>query len=88
MLHLAPATPATELRINYSQPEKPVINLAELAEVLASVPEPVRRRTPLDILKNHYYRMAFKKPALIEEVEAVIKHEETRRARPLMTVAR
>jgi hypothetical protein len=76
------------LTLNTTPAPKPVINLAELAEVLADVPEPVRRRTPMDILRGHLYRKAFKKPALIEEVEWVIKDEETRRAQPVMAIAR
>lgn len=79
-MHLLTVTP---LHIN-RQPAKRIINLSELAEVLAAVPEVVRCRTPLDVLKPFLYTLAFKKPTLIEEVEAVIEHEENRRAQPLM----
>jgi hypothetical protein len=70
-------------------PAKPKINLAELAEVQAAAPAEVRRRTPLPVLTNHLYSLAFQKPNLIEEVEAVIEHETARRqARPMMAIAR
>jgi hypothetical protein len=67
-MHLAPATAS-----------KPVINLAELAEVNAAAPVAIRRRTPLDVLQAYLYSLAFKKPNLIEEVEAVYQHEAQRR---------
>lgn len=68
---------------------KPIINLTELAEVLAAVPEPIRRRTPLPVLENKLYNLAFDKPSLIEEVEAVYTHEARRRQhQPTMRIAR
>jgi len=76
------------LTINTTPAAKPVINFSELAEVLAAAPEPVRRRTPLPILTTHLYSLAFKKPNLIEEVEAVLQHETARRAQPTMAIAR
>jgi hypothetical protein len=76
------------LTINHTPAAKPVINLAELAEVQAAAPAAVRRRTPLPVLASHLYSLAFQKPNLIEEVEAVLQHETARRARPTMAIAR
>jgi len=75
------------LHINHTPAAKPVINLAELAEVLATVPTPVRHRMPLPILATHLYSQALAKPTLIEEVEAVLEHETARRSQPLMRLA-
>lgn len=82
-----PAAAATVLRVNREPAAKRVINFAELAEVLAAAPEVVRRRTPLPVLSNHLYGLAFRKPNLIEEVEAVLEHEAARRAAPTMRIA-
>jgi hypothetical protein len=88
-MHLAPATPATELRINYEVTPKPRINLAELAEVLAAVPAPIRHVAPLPVLQSKLYGLAFDKVSLIEEVELVYRDEEQRRQQvPRMTIAR
>lgn len=88
-MHLATTdTEAPALHINYSIAPKARINLAELAEVLESVPAPVRHRMPLPILATHLYGKALAKPTLIEEVEAVLADETARRARPSMTVTR
>lgn len=76
------------LHINHATATKPIINLAELAEVQAAAPAEVRRRMPLPILATHLYGLAFRKPSLIEEVEAVLQHETARRARPTMAITR
>jgi hypothetical protein len=76
------------LTIDRTPAPKPIINLAELAEVQAAAPVAVRRRTPLPVLTTHLYGLAFQKPNLIEEVEAVLQHETARRAAPVMAVAR
>jgi hypothetical protein len=68
---------------------KPIIHLGELAEVNAAAPVAIRRRTPLDVLKNHLYGLAFRKPNLIEEVELVYRDEERRRQQqPTMRIVR
>jgi hypothetical protein len=73
--------------LNTTPAPKPVINLAELNEVLAAVPAPVRHRTLLLVLSHFLYGLAFRKPNLIEEVEAVLAHETALRARPTMAIA-
>lgn len=83
-----PTAAAAVLHINRAPAPKRVINLAELAEVQAAAPAEVRRRTPLPVLSNHLYSLAFRKPSLIEEVEAVLEHETARRTAPTMAVAR
>lgn len=74
------------MKLNTTPAPKPIINLAELDEVLAAAPAPVRHRTPLAVLSNYLYGLAFRKPNLIEEVEAVLTHETARRARPTMAI--
>jgi hypothetical protein len=86
-MHLATST--TDLHINYELAPKPVINLAELAEVLAAVPASIRHVAPLPVLQSKLYGMAFEKHTLIEEVDAVYRDEERRRQhQPRMTIAR
>lgn len=74
------------LQLNTTPAAKPILNLAELAEVLEAAPEIVRHRTPLPVLSSYLYGLAFRKPNLIEEVEAVLEHETGRRARPTMAI--
>ena len=67
---------------------KPIINLTELAEVLAAVPEPIRRAAPLPVLESKLYNMAFDKPTLIEEVQAVYDAEARRRQQQPVKIGR
>jgi len=68
-------------------PTKPRLNTAELAEVLTAAPAAIRHRAPLKVLAGFLYGLAFRKPALIEEVEHVLALETRRRTSPLRAVA-
>jgi hypothetical protein len=73
---------------NTTPSPKPVINLADLAEVDAKAPEAIRRRTPLLVLASRLYALAFDKPTLIEEVEYRLREEEHRRTTSPLQIAR